>query len=168
MANQVAVVFVQVDTGGAAIDQGGGVFLKCRKTSWADVDLLALNADERYVAVHILHQQSDTGNPNSLIVNGRDFLSLKYTRARGQLAEKMDIKPYDATPTNARVSTLEGSGQANNKQILNRVIPKDVGQAAAFDVNFVLYDTGNSDYDTLDSAAFNFDVLDDANCEILS
>lgn len=168
MANQVAVVFVTVDTGGAALPDASGEYLKCRKTSWEDVELLALNADERYVAVHLLHQQTDTGDPNSLIVNGKDFLSLKYTRARGSLPEKLDVKPYDATPTSARQHTLEGNSQANNRQILNRTIPKDVGQAAAFDVNFVLYDYQQSDYDTLDSQAFNFDVLDDANCEILT
>ena len=168
MANQVAVVFVQVNTNGEAIDQGSGVFLRCRKTSWANADLLALNADERYLAVHLLHQQTDTGPPNSLIVNGRDFLSLKYTRARGAHPEKLDVKPYDATPASARVHTLEGNNQATSNQILNRVIPKDVGQAAAFDVNFVLYDIANNDYDTLDSQAFNYDVMDDNLCELLS
>jgi hypothetical protein len=162
MANQIAIVYIEVDTAGASIGS-----LKCRKTSWADLSLLSESADERYLAIHILHQQADTGPPNSLILNGKELASLKYTPARGSKPEKVDIKPYDVAPENARQHTLEGNTQANNRQILNRVIPSKLGSAAAHDVSFVLYDTSNSDYDSLDSQAFNYDVMDDLNCELL-
>jgi hypothetical protein len=161
MANQVAIVYIEVNTAGESIGA-----LKCRKTTWANLSLNQLSADERYLAIHLLHQQSDSGPPNSLIVNGKDIVTLKYTPARGVRPEKIDINPYDLTPETARQHTLEGNNQSNSKQTLNRTIPNKLGPGAAHDVNFILYNVANADYDTLDSQAFNFNVMDDLNCEL--
>lgn len=163
MANQVAIVYVEVDTAGVSVGA-----LKCKKAAWADIDLLQLSADERYLAIHMLHQQADTGPPNDLVINGHELISLKYTRARGVHPEKIDIKPHAVTPVVAKQHTLEGNTQANNRQILNRAIPDKIAGAAAFDMSAINYNYSNPDYNTLDSMATNYDVQNDALCELLS
>lgn len=147
-AHEVAVVYTNIS---------GSQALACRKTTCDKVHLLQPDADERYLVIVILNP-----NPFKVTVNGHDVVSLDYNPGKDML--KLSTHNIIAGANSVKESSFTCEAQPTQK--LNKALNNKLAHVSNHRVSWHIYD-GN-DYDDLETEALQFQVEDDAQCEILA
>jgi len=158
MANQIAVVYTNMD---------GSAGIACKKTEFETVHRLALDADERYLCIHII--KDDPGGPYVDQLNGHDVVTVGWNEhgksdGVGGHHGRLNIRHHDITPAEAREHSWTTEPVTTSK--LSRPIPdKLVSVASLGAASFAFYD--QADWEQKMDEATSWDVLDDAKCEIV-
>lgn len=163
MTQHVAVVYTDLD---------GTTPLKCKKTDMANIDALALDADERYLRVAIIKDvEGNAGGPFVDNESGHDCIGLHYNSKAKNLGgappayegrlllSKCDVGGGGAIKQSSWTNPAAGAVTVK----FNKAFDSKLNSALTESVQFGRYE-GN-DVNSLENTAMSLDVTDDANCE---